>query len=306
MAPRLPRGTWLRYPRLICPPACLTGCDPRSPGRSAQVLPPRRNAQQSRSRFQAAPRGVQRRICGLPVGSVQWWRECRRTRRLVSAGLPTLEVPVSGFGARPPELVPVLSRGRHRSPRQGACFMELASYLAGERWSAHPACTHSLLAALARDVNDHIGDAGLARLAELVPSVIGLTGDDLHLDVRVALLSARMALPVAAASRQQIMAVSVLACERMLATLDGRPAGSLEEPSRTVLAQVPHAAQWAREFIARGFRDIPLTAQAFRQNSAPFIVHAAVEGIAQAYVPQPGQMLRDLLVGAITECASQV
>ena len=184
--------------------------------------------------------------------------------------------------------------------------MELASYLAGERWSAHPACTHPLLAALARDVNDHIGDPGLARLAELVPSVIGLTGDDLHLDARVALLCARMALPVAAASRQPTMAVSVLACEQMLATLDGRPAGSLEEPSRAVLAQVPHAAQWARDFTARGaIRDIPLTPQAFRQHSAPFIVHAAVEGIARAYIPHPGQMLRDLLIGAIAECSSQ-
>jgi hypothetical protein len=183
--------------------------------------------------------------------------------------------------------------------------MELASYLAGERWSAHPACTHPLLAALARDVNDHIGDRGLARLAELVPSVIGLTGDDLHLDARVALLCARMALPVAAASRQPVMAVSVLACEQMLAILDGRPAGSLEEPSRAVLAQVPHAAQWARDFTARGaIRDISLTPQAFRQHSAPFIVHAAVEGIARAYIPHPGQMLRDLLIGAIAECAS--
>ena len=211
---------------------------------------------------------------------------------------------MSGFEACPPELVPVLSRGRHRSPRQGACFMELASYLAGERWSAYPACTHPLLAALARDVNDHTGDAGLARIAELVPSVIGLTGDDLHLDARIALVCARMALPVAAASRQQIMAVSVLACERQLAALDGRPAGELEGPSRAALALAPHAAQWARDFTARGFaRDIPFSPEAFRQNSAPFIVHAAVEGIAQACIPQPDQMLRDLLIGAIAECA---
>ena len=45
-----------------------------------------------------------------------------------------------------PDLLPVLSRGKHRNPRKGACFMELASYLAGERWSDHPACTHPLLA----------------------------------------------------------------------------------------------------------------------------------------------------------------
>jgi hypothetical protein len=72
---------------------------------------------------------------------------------------------VTGSEDHPPDLVPVLSRGRHRSPLQGACFMELASYPAGERWSAYPACTHPLLAALARDVNDYTTDAGLARLA---------------------------------------------------------------------------------------------------------------------------------------------
>jgi len=213
---------------------------------------------------------------------------------------------VSGGGAHPPELVPALSRGRHRSPRQGACLMELASYLAGERWSAHPACTHPLLAALARDVNDHTPDADLPRLAVLAPSVVGLTGDDPHLDARIALVCARMALPVVAASRQQIMAVSVLACERVLAGLDGRPADSLQEQSRAVLAQVPHAAQWASSFTARSFaRAIPTSPQAFRQRSAPFIVHASVEGIAQAYIPQPDQMLRDLLIGAIGQCAPQ-
>jgi hypothetical protein len=180
--------------------------------------------------------------------------------------------------------------------------MELASFLAGERWSAHPACTHPLLAALARDVNDGTSDAGLPRLALLVPWVIGLTGDDLHLDARIALGCARMALPVVAASRQQVMAVSVLACERVLADLDGRPAGSLEEPSRAALGQVPDAAQWARSFTARSA--IPLTPQSFREQSAPFIVHAAAEGIALACIPQPDQMLRDLLIGAVGECAA--
>ena len=58
-----------------------------------------------------------------------------------------------------PELVPVLSSGRHRNPRKGACFMEMASYLAGERWSDHPSCTHPLLASLARLVNDTLSDA---------------------------------------------------------------------------------------------------------------------------------------------------
>src|SRR5215472_18781253 len=110
-------------------------------------------------------------------------------------------VPMSGHEAHSPELIPMLSRGKHRNPRTGACFMELVSYLAGERWSDHPACTHPLLAAVARDVNDCTSDAGRPQLAGLIPSVIGLTGDDLHIDARIALTCAQRALPVAAAER---------------------------------------------------------------------------------------------------------
>ncbi len=209
---------------------------------------------------------------------------------------------MSGYEADPPELVPILSRGKHRSPGKGACFMELASYLAGERWSDHPACTHPLLAAVARDVNDYTSDAGRARLAGLIPSAIGLVSDDLHVDARIALQCARMALPVVAAQRQRTMAVSVLACERVLAGLDGRPPGLLEEQSRRALAQVPHAAQWARSFT----RDIPISPKVFRRHSAPATVHSAAEGVALACIPEPDEMLRDLLSGAIGECAAWV
>jgi hypothetical protein len=178
--------------------------------------------------------------------------------------------------------------------------MEMASYLAGERWSDDPACTHPLLAALARDVNDGTSDAGRPALAGLIPSVIGLAGDDLHIDARIALLCARTALPVAAATTQQVMALSVLACERVLAALDGRPAGWLDGQSRAVLAQVPLAAQWARGFT-RGTTTSP---EVFRRHSAPATVHAAVKGIAQACIPHPDRMLYDLLAGAIDECAA--
>jgi hypothetical protein len=206
------------------------------------------------------------------------------------------------YNGQLPELLPVLSRGKHRSPRKGACFMEFASLLAGERWSDHPACTHPLLGAVARHVNDHTSDAGRARLAALIPSVIGLTGDDLHIDARIALRSATMALPVVAAERQRVMAVSVLACERVLADLDGRPAGELEEQSRAALARAPHAARWAESFTS----DIGISPKRFRRQAAPTIVCDAVEGIAQACVPDPDQMLRDLLVHAIGVCAAYV
>jgi hypothetical protein len=203
---------------------------------------------------------------------------------------------------QPPDLYPILSPGKHRNPRTGACFMELASLLAGERWSDHPACTHPLLAAVARYVNDHTSDAGRQRLADLIPAVIGLTGEDLHIDARIALRSATMALPVVAAERQRILAVSVLTCERVLADLDGRAPGSLQQHSRSALADVPHAAEWADRFT-NGVRP---SNKGFRRQAAPTIVQDAVEGIAHACVPDPDGMLRDLLVQAIEVCAAWV
>jgi hypothetical protein len=202
-----------------------------------------------------------------------------------------------------PALLPTLSRGKHRSPRKGACFMEFASLLAGERWSDHPACTHPLLAAVARHVNDHTSDAGRSRLVELIPSVIGLTGEDLHIDAQIALGSARLALPVAAAERQRVLAVGVLSCERVLADLDRRPLGELEEESRLALAQVPHAAEWAARFTGAA-PGSALTGKRFRQQAAPTIVSTAASGIAQACVPDPDGMLRVLLIGAIDACAA--
>jgi hypothetical protein len=197
-----------------------------------------------------------------------------------------------------PDLIPVLSRGKHRSPRKGACFMELASFLAGERWSDRPACTHPLLAALARHVNDYTSDAGRGRLATLIPSVIGLTGDDPHIDVRIALRAATTTLPIAAAERQQVMAAAVLTSERMLAELDGRRVGDLSEPSREALARAPHAEAWARRFT----RHSSTSLKTFRRHAAPATIRLAVDGIAQACVLDPDPILHDLLVGAIDDC----
>jgi hypothetical protein len=196
-----------------------------------------------------------------------------------------------------PDILPVLSRGKHRNPRKGACFMELASYLAGERWSDHPACTHPLLAHVARLVNDYTSDEGRPRLAESIPSVIGLTGDDLHIDALITLRCATIALPVAAADRQRVLAVSVLVCERVLAQLDGRSDG-LSPDTERVLRAVPHARQWADRFTSN-FLPRP---SAFRRQAAPHAVSCAVEGAAHALIPDPDAMLRGMLIQAIDIC----
>ena len=162
-----------------------------------------------------------------------------------------------------PDILPVLSRGRHRNPRKGACFMELASYLAGERWSDHPAL-HALIAGIGRASGSTTTPPtrGAQRLAELIPSVIGLTGDDPHIDALITLRCSTIALPVAAADRQRVLAVSVLVCERVLAQLDGRRQDSLAPDSERVLGTVPDATQWAYRFTS----DVPLPANSLPQE----------------------------------------
>jgi hypothetical protein len=199
-----------------------------------------------------------------------------------------------------PDIVPVLSRGRHRSQRSGACFMEMASFLAGERWSDHPRCTHPLLGELARLVNDYTSDACRSELAILVPSVIGLTREDVRIDARIARRCADVALPVVSAERQHMMAVSILTAHRVLADLDDRPATSLDGHSRRALQQVPEAAQWAYRFTDKA----GICTRGFRRHTAPAIVRYAVQGIAAACIPDPDRLLRELLTGAIREVAA--
>jgi hypothetical protein len=197
------------------------------------------------------------------------------------------------------DYLPVLTRGKHRSPRQGACFMEFASYLAGERWSDHPRCTHPLLAALARHVNDVLPDDRRQDLLGLVPDVIGLATSDRRADVLIALRAATTALPVVSEERQQVMALAVLTCERQLAELDDRAADApLSARSTAAFDSTPGAAAWARQHR----RDTRLPARVFRRQTAPAIVRCAVPWIRQACVADPSEILVELLAGAIDDC----
>jgi hypothetical protein len=175
--------------------------------------------------------------------------------------------------------------------------MEFASYLAGERWSDHPACTHPLLGLLARKVNDHISDGARQGLVGLVPDVIGLAGNDLRIDAGIALCAARTALPLVAAERQRVMAAGVLTSERVIADLAGRPDAPMSQQSRDALARSPGAAAWAHSYS----RDITVSRRTFRRQTAPAIVGYAVKGIAQECLDRD-RVLHDLLVGAIENC----
>src|SRR3954469_17873128 len=73
-----------------------------------------------------------------------------------------------------PVALPVLSRGKHKNPRKGACFLEYTALLAGEPFSDSPACVDRELAAVPRHANDVLADADRPRLVPLLGRAVGL------------------------------------------------------------------------------------------------------------------------------------
>lgn len=199
-----------------------------------------------------------------------------------------------------PDGVPVLSQGRHWNPRSGACFMEMASFLAGERWSDHPKCTHPVLAAAARCVNDAVDDPTRQRLVVMIPEVVGLNPDDPRVDAALAARCATQALPVSSERAQHALAVGLLAAERTLAQLEGEPEGPLGRMCRDALAAAPGAEKWARDFTARaGALRRPL-----RSHAARRLVALSIDAVAEACVPDTGDRLVRLLRACIDDTKS--
>jgi len=194
-----------------------------------------------------------------------------------------------------PDAMPVLSRGKHRSPRSGACFMEFASYLAGEKWSDHPACTHPVLASLARAVNDTTTNRGRSALAVLIPSVVGLNGLHPQIPLVVCTIAAAAALPVAAEPRQRALAAGLLRCESSAANVGGELGAGLRRDIHTALISAPAAEKWAREFVSEsGITRAPLD-----ERTIDLLLGLSVTGISEACVSDPDQILRGVLTRAI-------
>lgn len=66
-----------------------------------------------------------------------------------------------------------LSRGKHASPAQGACVMELASMLAGERFTDRPRSVSPVVAALLRCYNDGLDDDRRQELYRFAAAAVG-------------------------------------------------------------------------------------------------------------------------------------
>jgi hypothetical protein len=66
-----------------------------------------------------------------------------------------------------------LSKGKHASPAEGACVMELASMLAGEAFSDRPASVCPVVGGFLRAYNDRIDDERRQDLYRFAAEVVG-------------------------------------------------------------------------------------------------------------------------------------
>lgn len=194
-----------------------------------------------------------------------------------------------------PDGLPVLSRGKHRSARKGACFMEMASVLANEPWSDHPRCTHPLIGHLARLVNDHTSDRHRGELAVMIPSVVGLHGGGLAWMVDVTAAVALDALDDVPAPSQRALVAGLVRCEEMGTRL---PPGAVENLGavREALQRFPGPVVWVRRLSGGS----TITAKQFEKRSAPNVMRCAVGGLTMSTVPDPDARLRELLHTGIT------
>jgi hypothetical protein len=174
--------------------------------------------------------------------------------------------------------------------------MEFASYLAGERWSDHPSCTHPLLGQLARQINDNLSDGDRQRLVPLIPSVVGRRGDH----------DTWLTLPVVVASEvitevpeetQRALAAGLLSAERLCADA-GPDLAATRRRARAALDLAPGAVAWVEKLKIRS----RITPRVFNDRSAPAMITFAVSGIVDSEAADRAVRLVALLETAIAAC----
>ena len=178
--------------------------------------------------------------------------------------------------------------------------MEFASYLAGERWSDHPKCTDPVLAAFARGVNDGVSDARRGELVHLIPTVVGLRGDDTLVGAVVALRAAIAALPVASMDRQHSLALGIRGLRRVLSAR-GVSVPGLEAAAEQALSAVPEAREWADRY-ATGAR----STGRLHPSAMLAMARIAAVGISEACIADPDSLLIATFERAIADAEAQV
>jgi len=198
---------------------------------------------------------------------------------------------------RTPTALPVLSAGRHRGPRQGACLMEYASVLAGERFSDAPRCTDPVLGAVARAVNDYSSDVARQRLAPLAGDLTTACGggDDIRRGIiRRCLLTA---LRYVNGRRRQVLVVGLLGLERADAGIDrGWDTTMLSLDSELALLGHDGDIDAAVDYVA----NLPVSVGEHARRGLSVAAEVAVSAIKDS-APEPDDVLHDLLVECIRD-----
>ncbi|GIM97619.1 hypothetical protein [Paractinoplanes toevensis] len=138
---------------------------------------------------------------------------------------------------------PILQRGHHRHPRNGACLMEFAATLPGGPWADNPVHVQPALTALARRVNDHTSDDGRPALLPWAAWLVGTAGEhDLDGALAVRATALRHADPALAALAWPATA---RATRRLIRLAVATVAGSLhpDEALRALLADAVNATR---------------------------------------------------------------
>lgn len=89
--------------------------------------------------------------------------------------------------------------GRHASPAEGICAMELVALLAGLPFSDNPSCTSPVIASFVRGLNDNMPAVTRNRLRPFVPRLIGTVAPHLE-EARTRLLAVAAVNRIAAAA----------------------------------------------------------------------------------------------------------
>lgn len=78
------------------------------------------------------------------------------------------------------DFVPVLAGGPHDSPREGACVMEMVSFMSGDEWTDTPKCSGMLITYLAQRVNDKLTDKNRGLIMQHFHRLFGTSDSSQH------------------------------------------------------------------------------------------------------------------------------
>lgn len=118
-----------------------------------------------------------------------------------------------------PDGLPTLSRGSHRAHDGEACVMEYVSLLAGEDWTDRPRCTHPMLSAAARVVNDSLHDDARHLMIPLIGRLFGTNPYDWYSEKNSRLVGA-LALWLAKSVRYAVKDDEQVEADEMIASLE--------------------------------------------------------------------------------------